>query len=569
MNQNIGLVERLRWRFKTLENKFLRYRLSTNETAVVNTEYGQVKGVKRLTVYDDAYYSFEGIPYAQPPVGELRFKAPQKPTSWTGVRDCSQYKDKALQVDLMSCKVEGSEDCLYLNVYTNNISSTSAPVRPVMVWIHGGGYISGEANSNWYGPDYFIRKDIVLVTLQYRVGVLGFLSLETPSLNVPGNAALKDQVMALRWVKDNCANFGGNPDCITVFGESAGSASTHYMMLTEQTRGLFHRAILMSGNALCPWATTNAAKYALTIARLAGYKGDEDEKNILEFLLNAKGRDLMRLEDKVLTPEDHQQYILFPFGPTVEPYVTPECVVPEEPREMMKKTWSNSIPVLMGSTSFEGLLFFPTPKLVPSVVKDLVTGTTCVPKELAAAEDVNEMGLKLKQVHVTAEEPTAENYLDLCSFKFFVFPLHRVALSRLAHAKGAATFLYRFDFDSEELIFPYRIKRWGRGVKGVSHADELAYLFWNACSHRLNKESKSYRVIQRMIDIWTKFAATGNPNDEQIDGMETVSWEPLKTTDDAYKCLNISEELRFIESPEIHKIKAWESLYEKTKDLLC
>lgn len=163
--------------------------------------------------------------------------------------------------------------------------------------------------------------------------------------------------MALRWIKSNCANFGGNPDNITVFGESAGGASTHYMMLSEQTRGLFHRGILMSGNAICPWANTECQHRAYALAKLAGYKGENNDKDVLEFLMKVKAHDLKKLEDKVLTPEEIKNKVMFAFCPTVEPYQTADCVIPKHPREMVKTAWGNSIPTMMGNTSYEGLFF--------------------------------------------------------------------------------------------------------------------------------------------------------------------------------------------------------------------
>lgn len=186
---------------------------------------------------------------------------------------------------------------------------------------------------------------------------LGFLSLKSDNLNVPGNAGLKDQVMALRWIKNNCANFGGNPDNITVFGESAGAASTNYMMITEQTRGLFHRAILMSGNVLCNWAHTDCQHRALVIAKMVGYKGEDNEKDILEFLMSANPNELARVEHKVLSEIELRDKVMFAFGPTTEPYESADCIVPKHPREMIKSAWGNSIPTMVGCTSYEGLIF--------------------------------------------------------------------------------------------------------------------------------------------------------------------------------------------------------------------
>lgn len=149
-----------------------------------------------------------------------------------------------------------------------------------------------------------------------------------------------------------------------------------------------------------------------------------------------------------------------------------------------------------------------------------------------------------------------------------MFPALRVIRSRHAHAAGAPVYLYRFDFDSEELIFPYRLMRFGRGVKGVSHADDLTYQFTSLLARRLPKESREYRNIERTVGIWTQFAATGNPYSEKINGMDTLTLDPVRKSDEVFKCLNISDDLKFIDLPEWPKVRAWESLFDDNKDLL-
>ncbi|XP_051862896.1 esterase B1-like isoform X3 [Drosophila albomicans] len=569
MNKNLGFVERMRWRLKTIEHKIQQYRQTTNESVIADTEYGKVRGVKRLSTYDVPYFSFEGIPYAQPPIGELRFRAPQRPTPWEGIRDCSQPKEKAVQVQFVFDKVEGVEDCLYLNVYTNN--PKPAKPRPVMIWIHGGGFLAGEATREWYGPDYLIKEDIVLVAIQYRLGALGFLSLKTPGLNVPGNAGLKDQVMALKWIKNNCASFGGDPDCITVFGESAGSASVHFMMLTDQTQGLFHRGILQSGSAISPWAYSGDITHrAYTIAKLAGYTGDNNDRDVLQFLQNAKAGDLIRVEENVLTPQERANNVMLAFAPCLEPFATPECVVPKHPLDMMKTAWSNSIPMMIGNTSYEGLFFMSVLKAMPQITMQLDAGTSFVPKELAevSQEKIEKWAEKIKKAHVTGDKATPDNFMDLCSMYYFVFPSLRVVRSRHAYGAGSPVYFYRYDFDSEELIFPYRLMRFGRGVKGVSHADDLTYLFSSLLARRLPKKSRSYRNIERTVGIWVQFATTGNPNSSKINGMDMNTWDPARKTDDTIKCLNISDDLKFVDIPEWPKLKLWESMFDDNRDLL-
>lgn len=158
-------------------------------------------------------------------------------------------------------------------------------------------------------------------------------------------------------------------------------------------------------------------------------------------------------------------------------------------------------------------------------------------------------------------------FLQLCSFIYFWVPLHRFLQLRFNHTAGSPIYMYRFDFDSEEIINPYRIMRFGRGVKGVSHGDEMTYLFWNLLGKRLSKDSREYLTIERTVSIWTQFATTGNPNSEQISGLENLTWDPIKKSDEVYKCLNISDELKVIDLPEMDAIKKWERLFDKKRDL--
>lgn len=151
---------------------------------------------------------------------------------------------------------------------------------------------------------------------------------------------------------------------------------------------------------------------------------------------------------------------------------------------------------------------------------------------------------------------------------YFIFPALRVVRSRHAYAAGAPVYFYRFDFDSEELLYPYRLMRFGRGVKGVSHSDDLTYQFSSLLGRRLPKESREYRCIERTVGIWTQFAATGNPYSSEINGMDMINWDPVRKTDESIKCLNISDDLKFIELPEWSKVKIWESLYDDNRNLL-
>ena len=227
-------------------------RFATSEDIIVNTVNGEVKGEKRTNTDDQsAYYAFHAIPYASPPVEELRFKPPQEiSVNWETTYNASDSNNG----DLKQCAQKSfmgfgedvvNEDCLYLWVYTPSISNDTSP-RPVLVWIHGGAFILGSGSFSLYGPDLLMKgNDIVVVSINYRLGLFGFLSLGTS--DVPGNMGLLDQVMALKWIKRNIKSFGGDPNMVTIMGESAGSWSATYHMLSPLSKGLFHRVIAQSG----------------------------------------------------------------------------------------------------------------------------------------------------------------------------------------------------------------------------------------------------------------------------------------------------------------------------------
>lgn len=193
------------------------------------------------------YYSFRGIPYAKPPIGKLRFRAPLPHPGWTGILNATEH-GKNCPSDFILGGINFGENCLTLNVYTKSLTNQ----LPVMMYIHGGAFFSGSGNKLIYGPDYFVDENVIIVTINYRLGALGFLS--TFDNNAPGNYGLKDAVLALKWIRNNIERFGGDPENVTIFGESAGGAFVHYLMLSPAARGLYVRAISQSGSALCPWA---------------------------------------------------------------------------------------------------------------------------------------------------------------------------------------------------------------------------------------------------------------------------------------------------------------------------
>ncbi|KAB7495768.1 Venom carboxylesterase-6, partial [Armadillidium nasatum] len=232
-----------------------------NEVPLVRVKQGLIRGIQEESLNGKKFFSYMSIPFAEPPVGKLRFRDPVPSKSWDGELDGTKMPVDCLQINILesmaqkqpSLNIVGREDCLHLNVYTS-VPNSPEKKLPVMVFIHGGGFVFGAAHQ--YPPHALMNKDIVFVVIQYRLGIFGFLSTEDSV--IPGNMGLKDQQLALKWIKENINAFGGDPDRITIFGESAGGASVNYQILSPGSKAMFDffaRAIMQSGTSICPWAS--------------------------------------------------------------------------------------------------------------------------------------------------------------------------------------------------------------------------------------------------------------------------------------------------------------------------
>jgi carboxylesterase type B len=192
--------------------------MASEKFVIADTSYGPVKGVKKTTILGRDYFSFDCIPYMKSPVGKLRFRDAKEPDKWSEPLDVSGERPSYLIYNKMTSEVDGQEDAGIISISTPYLSQVKP--LPVAVYIHGGGFQFAYGTWDMFGCDYLLQKDIILVTLNYRVGPIGFLSLKDPELNIPGNAGLKDQVFALKWIQKNIANFGGDPENVTIFGTS-------------------------------------------------------------------------------------------------------------------------------------------------------------------------------------------------------------------------------------------------------------------------------------------------------------------------------------------------------------
>ncbi|XP_049780394.1 juvenile hormone esterase-like [Schistocerca cancellata] len=312
------------------------------DLTVVQTSEGALRGHMMTSFGGRLFIAFRGVPYARPPVGVLRFRPPEPPVPWTGIRSAKYEGSVCPQLLVTTDMFAGDEDCLYLNVYTHK----DANKVPVLVWLHGGGFHAGDGGVEENGPEYLMDQNLVLVTLNHRLGVLGFLS--TGDAELPGNYGLKDQVMALQWVQRNVAEFGGDPSRVTLYGAGSGAACAQYHMLSPLSAGLFHRVIAQSGSVLNPWALQRKPiRNAQKLAQLVGCSSWETSLQVRHCLSAAPAEQLVR----TLYHFPHWAVRFpIPWAPVVEAPGDRKAFLLGEPENLLRDGRVNYVPLIAGSS---------------------------------------------------------------------------------------------------------------------------------------------------------------------------------------------------------------------------
>lgn len=530
---------------------------STMENSIVTVKQGQLKGTIKKLLDGSSYYSFKGIPYAQPPIGELRFQAPLPPNPWEGVRDASSHGPVCPQYDMnISQIVKGDEDCLYLNVYTKSLTPNAN--LPVMVYIHGGGFLSGSGNTDMYGPDFFLQHDVILVTINYRLEVLGFLCLDIPE--APGNAGIKDQVAALRWTKDNIAKFGGDPDNITIFGESAGAASVTYHMLSPMSKGLFDKAIGQSGVCFQDWAiNSGAVDRAFRVGKFLG-KDTNDVYDLLKFLKGVPAIDLLKLSFHIKTPDEKYRGLPLIFVPVVEKkFDNIEPFITEHPIDMVLSKKAIKVPLMLGYTSAEGLLILQDHLKKLDVMKE--QPSYYVPREIAqkvTKDKLKDFGERIKAFYFgdnKISEATSQSIVNLQSDMIFFYNTHRFA--EFYSLFNEPLYMYRFDFDTKlnmmKIIFGLE------EMYGACHADDLFYLFHNKINAQAYQSDEKLRqIVYKLTKLWTNFAKTGDPTPDDSLG---VKWKRYSSAGKEF--LALDEVMRVEHYSDKDRVEFWNKLYRE------
>ncbi|KAL0880446.1 hypothetical protein ABMA27_002867 [Loxostege sticticalis] len=526
----------------------------------VQVKQGWLEGEElQASTGEGKFYSFKGVPYAAPPVGKLRFKDPQPPQPWEGIRKAIKHGPNCPQMDVFTHQLNlGSEDCLYLNVYSPNLNP-EAPMA-VMVFIHGGAFKSGSGDEDHYGPDFLMSHNIVLVTINYRLDALGFLCLDTKQ--VPGNAGMKDQVFALKWVQENIDKFGGDPNSVTIFGESAGGASCGLHIISPMSKGLYKRAVPMSGVPLCDWCQPfEPQKRAFVLGKQLGLD-TTDPDELLEFLQSLPVEKLIDTSPCLLTSEDPKYNFIkmFYFTPVVEKDLGQEYFINETTYDLLKSGKVNDVDVLIGYTNKENIIalpmlekgFYEQYNRYPELFVPKKILNACTPRKILDIADRIHM-------HYFQRKPitfdTLKEFLTYADECIFTYDVYRYA-TLLRKVSKSKTYLYSFSCFSGRNIYGKTGEKYG--ITGASHLDDLMYLFDAKYANlKLEKNSKEYKMVKLVCTLFTNFAKYGNPTPDSSLG---VTW-PVYDSNEYHG--EIAETLTVGKKLGADSVKFWKSIFEE------
>ncbi|OWK49444.1 Acetylcholinesterase [Lonchura striata] len=489
---------------------------ATAEELLVATSAGAVRGFHVPAGPSARVAAFLGIPYAEPPLGPLRFAPPRPARPWGGVLDALSHPHACFQpVDTMfpgfggsemwNPNREMSEDCLYLNIWAP--APRPETPAPVLVWIYGGGFYSGAASLDVYDGRFLAAAEgVLVVSMNYRVGALGFLALPGHP-EAPGNVGLLDQRLALRWVQANIAAFGGDPGAVTLFGESAGAASVGLHLLSGGSRALFRRAVLQSGSPNGPWATVGAAegrRRAARLGRLLGCGGAgaggavTNETELLACLRAAAPPQLVEHEAAVLP---QQGVFRFAFVPVVDGEF-----LADTPEALLGAPGGAEAEVLLGAVQDEGTYFLVYG--VPGFGKDnesLISREEFLGGVRLGVPQANELAAEAVVLQYTdwldQDNPVKnrEALDDIVGDHNVVCPLMHFA-QRWAE-RGGTVFAYLFDHRASNLLWP----PW----MGVPHGYEIEFVFGQPLNPGLNYTAEEEALSRRIMRYWGNFARTG------------------------------------------------------------
>lgn len=505
----------------------------TEEETLVTTSSGQVRGMN-LPVLSGTVTAFLGIPYAQPPVGSLRFKKPQPLNKSSEIWNATRYANSCYQnidqtfpgfqgSEMWNPNTDLSEDCLYLNVW---IPSPKPKNATVMIWIYGGGFQTGTSSLYVYDGKFLaLVERVIVVSMNYRVGALGFLALPGNS-EAPGNLGLFDQQLALQWVQDNIAEFGGNPESVTLFGESAGAASVGFHLLSSKSQPLFTRAILQSGSPIAPWAVMSpyeARNRTLALAKFIGCSKDIETETIK--CLQSKDPQEILLNEVFVRP--YHALLSVNFGPTVDgDFLT------DMPETLLQYGQFKKAQILVGVNKDEGTAFLVYG--VPGFSKDnnsIINRREFQEGLKVCFPEVSEFGRESILFHYSdwLDDQRPENYREALDDAVGDYNIICPALqfTKTFSDLGNDAFFYSFEHRSSKLPWP----EW----MGVMHGYEIEFVFGLPLERRRNY-TKAEEILSRSImKHWANFAKYGHPDGTQ---RNRTGWPDFRSTQQKYLTFN-------------------------------
>jgi para-nitrobenzyl esterase len=505
-------------------------------STVVETAYGPVRGAD-----DGPITSWKGVRYAAPPTGDLRWRAPQPPEEWTEVADasalgrvCPQPVEPRIPIDLGAPQ---GDDCLTLNIWASS-DIAGGDRKPVMVWIHGGAYVLGSANQPLYnGRVLAAGGDVVVVTVNYRLGAFGFLDLSsfsTSGRRFDSNLGLRDVILALQWVRDNIAAFGGDPDRVTLFGESAGAGIVTTLLTTPAGAGLFSAAIAQSSPATSVYDAVRGRRVAEEFLDILGLRPDDVDR-----LCGLPAEAIVAASRTLFNDVPLRSPGLLAFAPIVD-----GDLVPDYPVKLTREGRSHPVPLIIGTNKHEAALFkwmkSPLMPITPHEIRRMFA-------EMAAEQPDVQLPTEDQIGAVYRSRRTKTRGMGVARDVGFRMPSVWLAEG---HSAVAPVYLYRFDWSTPMLK--------ALGI-GATHATELPYVWGNLIAgpkdftFKLGGLKTGAAVSSRMRARWVNFAVQAKPNG--LPG--EPEWPPYHEADRA--CLIIDRRDAIVNDIDLHIRATWGS----------
>ncbi|KOB74302.1 Juvenile hormone esterase [Operophtera brumata] len=479
---------------------------------LANTDAGTIRGLARRAENGAVYASFRGVPYAKQPTGELRFK--------TDVIYGRIMKSQGM-----------SEECIHANIHvpiealpqTRTLARGSQTLchpgltgkknaersLPILVFFHGGGFMSGSGDADLHGPEYLVSKNVIVITFNYRLNVFGFLSLD--SKEIPGNQGLRDQVTLLRWVQRNARNFGGDPDNVTLMGQSAGATSVHLLTLSEATKDLYKRAYLMSGTAISGYYSPSPV-FAQTVSQMFLLSlgiNSTDTEYIHRQLIELPAEKINEAHSILL-----DQFGLNTFVPTVETYFPGITrVVDDYPEVLISKGRGKNVPLIIGFTDVECEVFRPRLEQIDIASKINDNPLLNVPVNIIYSTPPGMLPLIIKKIEQQYYNGTIslQGFIDYCTDVYYKYPALKLSETR-SSPDAAPVFLYQFAYDGDNSVLR---EAHDLNYKGAAHIEDLTYVFRTnsmlGLQNPLQTEERDDQMKDWMTNFLTDFMHCSNP----------------------------------------------------------